>query len=114
MRISDWSSDVCSSDLPSMSEPLLSLTFIARSSLLLRDRHMTASASIVGMGQDLLDANRVLGAIAHSEEHPAAFPKPQKGNTKRAEDGKVLAGRMTLMRINEESVLGRREEHKSE
>src|SRR3546814_9484838 len=90
MRISDWSSDVCSSDLPSMSEPLLSLTFIARSSLLLRDRHMTASASIVGMGQDLLDANRVLGAIAHSEEHPAAFPKPQKGNAKRAEDGKVL------------------------
>src|SRR3546814_1565955 len=66
------------SSLPSMSEPLLSLTFIARSSLLLRDRHMTASASIVGMGQDPLDANRVLGAIAHSEEHPAAFPKHQR------------------------------------
>src|SRR3546814_5159931 len=64
MRISDWSSDVCSSDLGHVWRHILVLPLLAFFVLALLDRLFAPAARLLGSGAQLGDPVR-------SEEHPS-------------------------------------------
>src|SRR3546814_12409891 len=72
MRISDWSSDVCSSDLPNSlvwGNPIINYSRNAT-------RRLDVEVS-VRYGDDLELALRELGALVQNHQHVLPDPKPQ-------------------------------------